>query len=107
MKVRPVLRKSSELDKIRIIRIDENAMHELLFETLMENASEWFHLQDISEKIIFHMDWDKSNNSLSYLAVPTDRLSEIHSAAFQKRLRKCAITTPSMFAKHKYRELRT
>ena len=42
MKVRPVLRKSSEIDEIRLIRIDESAIQELLFETLMENSSEWF-----------------------------------------------------------------
>lgn len=107
MKVRPVLRKPSEIDEIRLIRIDEGAIRELLFETLMENNSEWFQLQGDSEKIIFHMDWDKSNNYLSYLAVPIDRLPEVHSASFRKKLRKCAVTTSTLFAKHKYRKLRT
>jgi len=105
VKVRPVLRKSSDINEIRIIRIDENAMQELLLEILMENSSEWFQLQGDSERIIFHMDWDKSTNHLSYLAVPIDRLSEVRSSKFQKKLRKSAITTATLFAKNRYRRL--
>lgn len=106
MKVRPVLRKPSEINEIRMIRVDENAMRELLFEVLMENSSEWFQLQGDSDKVIFHMDWDKANNYLSYFAVPIDRLSAVHSSKFQKKLRKSAITTATLFAKNRYRKLK-
>ena len=105
MKVRPLVRKPSKINEIRIIRIDESAICELLLEVLMENSSEWFRLQGNSERIIFHMDWDKTTNHLSYLAVPIDRVSEVQSSKFQKKLRKSPITTPTLFAENRYRTL--
>ena len=105
MKVRPLLKKTNNANEIRIIRIDERAMHELLLEILVENSSEWFQLQGNSERIIFHMDWDKETNHLTYLAVPIDRVSEVQSSKFQKKLRKSPITTPTLFAGNRYRSL--
>ena len=104
MKVKPIPT-SFKKNEIRVIRIGEKAINELMWEALMENKSEWFNVQDCAEDIVFLMQWDKSKNQLTYIAVQDGFLSKEGLFHFRK-LRKCPITTDSLFAKRRYRQLR-
>ena len=54
MKVRPVPKTPN--NEIRIIRVNEVAITELLWENLMENKNIWFNLSSHSGEFVFFMD---------------------------------------------------
>lgn len=92
--------------ELRIIQIDENAIFELLKETMMENASEYFDVLDVT-KVTFEMKWLKESGQFicavydsGHCPSNPDVFLDLAELGDQ-----VGLTTRTLYGKHRYKTL--
>ena len=61
-------KKKLKKNEIRVIKVDQSAIKELLWETLMENGNEWLDIKENSNHVVYHMFTDDSMKELVFYA---------------------------------------
>ena len=91
-------------DEMRVICLDGEAVYELLRETMMDGAGDYFDLLDMT-KVVFSMRWCPERNCFVCAAV--DENDWHRNLDLDKIAREIGPTTKTMFAPHRYQTVNT
>ena len=103
MKVKPYIKQQPlKENEIKIISIGENAIAELLLETLMQNKSKYFDVPKVSTDSICIMKWDKDRCFLTYAIMPIKYCLNGFDLN-PKFIQEIGVTTDSLFKPNRYK----
>ncbi len=86
-------------NEIRVIKVNEAAVRELIFETIIENAQEYFNLSN-TEDICYTIQMDIQTGNMICIAHEADIPEE--KIDVDKIDKETEITTPSFFVSDRY-----
>lgn len=95
------MRTKLKKDEARVIRINQDAIFELIYETFVEKSEQYFDLLD-STKVKLAFDWDQDKNEFTCVAHTRDLQYQVD---FESIAKEVGITTDSMFQSHRYKTI--
>ena len=91
-------------DEMRLICIDGDAVFELLTETMIDGAGEYFDLLDVT-KVNFSMQWCPEQNC--FVCAVVDENGWNRELDLEKAAREIGPTTRTMFTRNRYKTVNT